>query len=227
MLPILAWSVLAAVAPLMPVHVVHAYQSVGRYAAGDRGVDLAGVPGQVVASATAGRVLFAGPVAGMGVVSVALGDGRRLTYEPVSPSVRVGERLSAGQPIGRLAAGRAGCPAPACLHWGLVTGRGPTVAYADPMALLGRSPVRLLPLDGRAPVTAPTSGPTPAARRALPPGSLGGPPAHPPAAPVRTGTSAPVGVAVGSGAGLGLATLAVGAGHVRRRGRASRRPGAP
>src|SRR5690349_3860117 len=41
-----------------------------RYAAGHRGVDLAGVPGQAVRSAGPGTVIFAGYVGGRPVISV-------------------------------------------------------------------------------------------------------------------------------------------------------------
>lgn len=133
----------AAVAPLSPLRLVHAFAAVGRYAAGDRGVDLAGLPGQQVRSATAGVVTFAGQVAGQGVLSVRIGDGTLLTYEPVRPTVRAGAAVTSGEPIGRLDGGHRGCPAAACLHWGL---RRPDGTYADPLALLGPTQVRLLPL---------------------------------------------------------------------------------
>jgi hypothetical protein len=54
--------------------------------------------------------------------------------------------LSLGQVIGTLQAGHAGCPAPACLHWGLKRGE----TYLDPMLLLHHGPVRLLPRYGAA-----------------------------------------------------------------------------
>jgi murein DD-endopeptidase MepM/ murein hydrolase activator NlpD len=83
-------------------------------------------------------------VAGRGVVSVQHGNGLRTTYEPVEPAVRAGAVVAAGEPIGLLMAGHAGCPAAACLHWGLRDGE----VYLDPLALLGFGRVRLLPLHG-------------------------------------------------------------------------------
>lgn len=110
---------------------------------GHRGVDLAGPPGAVVRAAGPGTVYFAGPVAGRGVVSVAHPDRLRTTYEPVTPVVSAGEVVAAGDPIGVLDTGHAGCPVAACLHWGLRRGD----SYLDPLALLGLGPVRLLPRD--------------------------------------------------------------------------------
>ncbi|MFC4145491.1 M23 family metallopeptidase [Micromonospora mangrovi] len=111
---------------------------------GHRGVDLAAPTGTSIRSAGPGVVLFAGLVAGRPVVTVGHADGLRTTYEPVRPTVRAGDRVVAGTPLGALLAGHAGCPAAACLHWGLRRDRD----YLDPLALLGLGPVRLLPVDG-------------------------------------------------------------------------------
>lgn len=112
-----------------------------RWLPGHRGVDLAGSPEAVVRAAGTGIVRFAGPVAGRGVVSIDHAGGLRTTYEPVTPVVAVGARVAAGDPIGTLAAGHAGCPAAACLHWGLRQGQ----FYLDPLSLLGLGGYRLLP----------------------------------------------------------------------------------
>ncbi|MGY1705755.1 murein hydrolase activator EnvC family protein [Geodermatophilus sp. SYSU D00697] len=113
-----------------------------RYAAGHRGVDLAGAPGAAVLAAGDGVVAFAGMVAGRPVVSVDHPGGLRTTYEPVEPTVGAGQAVARGSPLGTLATGHDGCPAAACLHWGLR--RGDT--YLDPLALLRPPEVRLLPL---------------------------------------------------------------------------------
>ncbi|MEV4511395.1 M23 family metallopeptidase [Dactylosporangium sp. NPDC049525] len=112
------------------------------YKAGHRGADLLGAPGAQVRSAGTGVVAFAGMVAGRPVMSVSHPGGLRTTYEPVGPSVRAGTVVSAGTPIGVLRAGHAGCPAAACLHWGLRSGD----VYLDPLSLLHRGRVRLLPV---------------------------------------------------------------------------------
>jgi murein DD-endopeptidase MepM/ murein hydrolase activator NlpD len=57
--------------------------------------------------------------------------------------VRAGTPVRAGDPLGVLAAGHPGCPAAACLHWGLLRGS----LYLDPLALLGLGAVRLWPLQ--------------------------------------------------------------------------------
>jgi murein DD-endopeptidase MepM/ murein hydrolase activator NlpD len=113
------------------------------YAAGHRGVDLVGSPGAPVLAAGAGTVAFAGAVAGRPVVSVDHPGGLRTTYEPVTPAVAAGQVVGAGTPLGELAAGHAGCPVEACLHWGLRRGE----VYLDPLSLLRPPRVRLLPWD--------------------------------------------------------------------------------
>ncbi|MEO5711603.1 MAG: M23 family metallopeptidase [Nocardioidaceae bacterium] len=115
-----------------------------RWGAGHRGVDLSGRPGQRVRSAEAGRVSFAGTLAGRGVVVVEHG-ATRTTYEPVDASVGVGDTVATGATIGRLQLFGSHCFPAACLHWGLIEGRD---HYLDPLTLVGAGPVRLLPLDG-------------------------------------------------------------------------------
>lgn len=116
------------------------------YGAGHRGVDLAGRRGDRVRSALAGRVTFAGSLAGRGVVVVSHGS-TRTTYEPVRASVRVGDRVGAGGTIGTLQQGGSHCAPSACLHWGLIDGD----TYLDPLTLVGAGPVRLLPFLRGAP----------------------------------------------------------------------------
>ncbi len=112
------------------------------YGPGHRGADLAGAPGAVVRAAGDGVVVFAGMVAGRPVVSVDHADGLRTTYEPVQPTVAAGRVVARGSPLGTLLTGHGGCPAAACLHWGLRRGQ----TYLDPLALLRPPEVRLLPL---------------------------------------------------------------------------------
>jgi murein DD-endopeptidase MepM/ murein hydrolase activator NlpD len=122
------------------------------YARGHRGVDLAAAPGTPVRAVVAGRVSFAGRVAGKGVVSVELaGTGYpplRTTYEPVQVSVQKGAEVAAGEVLGTVEPTGSHCEA-TCVHWGLR--RGDT--YLDPLSLLPpwllrRGPSRLLPVLG-------------------------------------------------------------------------------
>lgn len=114
---------------------------------GHRGVDLAGTAGQSVLAAGEGVVVFAGTVAGRPVVSVEHQGGLRTTYEPVRAAVSTGGRVRRGTVLGTLAAGHPGCPAAACLHWGLrrESGQRGKPEYLDPLGLLRLVPVRLLP----------------------------------------------------------------------------------
>ncbi len=112
-----------------------------RYGVGHRGADLPAPPGSVVRAAGSGRVSYAGLLAGRGVVVVVHGD-LRTTYEPVEATVSLGQRVDAGTPLGRLAPGHGGCPVAACLHWGLRRGDD----YLDPVPLVERPPLRLLPV---------------------------------------------------------------------------------
>lgn len=109
------------------------------YAAGHRGADLAGEPGQAVLATGDGRVTHAGRLAGRGVVTVTHGT-LRTTYEPVTATLRVGAQVAIGDPVGTLEPGHTGCPVAACLHWGLKRGD----VYLDPLRLVQQRPVRLL-----------------------------------------------------------------------------------
>ncbi len=121
------------------------------YGPGHRGVDLAAVDGTPVRAVAAGRVSFAGQVAGRGVVSLELtGTGDpplRTTYEPVEVSVKKGDEVAAGQLLGTVRPTGSHCAA--CLHWGLLRGN----VYLDPLSLLppwllDGGPSRLLPVLG-------------------------------------------------------------------------------
>ncbi|MFH7338770.1 murein hydrolase activator EnvC family protein [Streptomyces sp. KHY 26] len=118
------------------------------YGPGHRGVDLGAAAGAPVRTVSAGRVSFAGRVAGRGVVTVELaGTDLRTTYEPVSPSVRKGDAVGAGEVIGVVERAEAHCGTASCVHWGLLRGE----TYLNPLSLLppwllGRGPSRLLPV---------------------------------------------------------------------------------
>ncbi|WP_129306302.1 M23 family metallopeptidase [Streptomyces sp. L2] len=118
------------------------------YGPGHRGVDLAAPPGSAVRVVAPGRVSFAGRVGGRGVVSVTLtGTDLRTTYEPVTPSVKEGDAVGAGEVVGTLEDTGSHCGRTTCLHWGLLRGE----TYLNPLTLLppwllNTGPSRLLPV---------------------------------------------------------------------------------
>jgi hypothetical protein len=183
-----------------------------RYGAGHRGVDLPSVPGAAVRAAAAGRVTYAGLLAGRGVVVVTHG-ALRTTYEPLSPSVRVGAAVALGEVVGTLSPGHAGCPAAACLHWGLRRGE----QYLDPVRLVQRGPVRLLPVEAtggtaaaRVGAVAPAASARVLARsQVAPPAGLPAAPAEPPAEPSWSlrAAEAPLGAAAVAALLLGIGLL--------------------
>lgn len=119
------------------------------YARGHRGVDLATPASAEVRAVAAGRVSFAGRVAGRGVIAVELtGTDLRTTYEPVSATVKKGDEVEAGETVGTVEGAGSHCVT-TCVHWGLLRGE----TYLDPLALLppwllNRGPSRLLPVLG-------------------------------------------------------------------------------
>ena len=114
-----------------------------RWLSGHRGVDLAASGATQVLAAGPGTISFAGTLFGQGVVVVSHGL-LRTSYEPVTPSVHVGDVVTAGASIGTLGPGH--CATTSCLHWGLLTGHGHGVRYYDPLLLLGLAHLRLEPV---------------------------------------------------------------------------------
>ena len=109
---------------------------------GHRGVDLATAPGREVRSPAAGRVTYAGVLAGRGVVVVAHDSGLRSTFEPVQGLVAVGTLVARGEAIGVVTSTAGHCAPAACLHWGVLRGE----TYLDPLGFVGRARIVLLPL---------------------------------------------------------------------------------
>jgi hypothetical protein len=127
--------------PLWPARVIRPFDPPEHpWSAGHRGVDLATSFRAPVYAAGPGRVGFARDLAGRGVVTVIHGT-LRTTYMPVRPSVREGQTVRAGARIGVVEDVLGHCGRLPCLHWGLRRG----TEYLDPLSLLGRGPVRLLP----------------------------------------------------------------------------------
>ncbi len=129
----------AAQWPVRSATIERAFESHEQFGPGHRGADLSAWPGQSVRSALPGVVVFAGQVAGRGVVVVNHGDDLRTSYLPVRPGVAAGDQVAAGDRVGRLAP-MAHCPTTFCLHWGARIGK----TYVDPVTVLA-GPVVLLP----------------------------------------------------------------------------------
>jgi murein DD-endopeptidase MepM/ murein hydrolase activator NlpD len=132
-------------APLpLPLEVVRGFAPPARlWEPGNRGVDLAAHTGERVYAATPGVVLYAGELAGRGVISIR--DGTlRTTYEPVDPVVHAGDLVTQGELIGYVSDAVDNCGPPGtCLHWGALR----SDAYIDPMGLLRAPVIRLLPIS--------------------------------------------------------------------------------
>ncbi len=176
-----------------------------RWGAGHRGVDLHAEPGDAVRAAGAGRVTYAGVLAGRGVITVTHGE-LRTTYEPVRAAVSLGTLVEAGDRLGELSGVAGHCAPRSCLHWGLLRGD----VYLDPLALVDQGPVRLLPLLPSTPGGPPLVVPLPV----IPDGNQGAAgSAHGAAVPVAKPSTAAAAAADGPGrraAAVGaLAALAV------------------
>ena len=129
--------------PPVPLHITRGFdRPVPNWLPGHRGVDLAARPGQLVRSAGDGTVIWAGILAGRGVVVVGHQGGLRTTYEPVTSSVVAGEQVHAGELLGTIGRGQTHCDGH-CLHWGLRRG----LEYLNPLLLLGLGHARLIPIQ--------------------------------------------------------------------------------
>jgi hypothetical protein len=73
----------------------------GLYGPGNRGIEFATSPGDVVVAAAGGRVVFSGTVAGRRSVTIRHEDGARTGYGPLREVfVAAGAQVQQGQPIG-------------------------------------------------------------------------------------------------------------------------------
>ncbi|HKU11435.1 MAG TPA: M23 family metallopeptidase [Sinomonas sp.] len=112
---------------------------------GHRGVDLASGAGQEIRSPAPGTVVFAAWVVDRPVVTVDHGKGLRSSFEPVETALKSGDRVAAGQAVGRLWNGGSHCRAGPCVHWGVRDSDD----YVDPLRFVADTrPSVLLPWHG-------------------------------------------------------------------------------
>ena len=111
----------------------------GPFGPGHRGVDVGARVGEVVRAPAAGRVVFAGPVAGTSWVTLLVAPGAMVTVGPLLPD----RRLAAGRVRALAVVGRVGLGHGEALHLSLrVDG-----VYVDPLRyLVDRPRPRLAPL---------------------------------------------------------------------------------
>ncbi|MEV8238945.1 M23 family metallopeptidase [Microbacterium testaceum] len=123
--------------PVDEVQLIRRYEAPAHaYGPGHRGVDLAA--DSSVRAPAAGRVAFAGMVAGRPVVTIDHGDGLVTTLEPVTTDLAVGDAISRGSPVGGVATG--GHTGPGTVHFGVrLDGE-----YINPLRLLGGVPRAVL-----------------------------------------------------------------------------------
>lgn len=106
----------------------------GPFQAGHRGIDFPAATSAQVTSPTDGVVSFVGTVVDRPVLSINVDDHTVVSFEPITSSLRVGDEVARGDPLGTVATG--GHCRSECLHLGArVNG-----AYVNPMRfLVGRA----------------------------------------------------------------------------------------
>lgn len=103
------------------------------FGAGHRGIDIAAAPGTTMFAPESGTVTFSGTVGGLLFLTIDHGGELSSTYSWISSaSVRKGDLVVRGQPLGTTGTGHPGAVVPH-LHFGVKLAG----AYVDPFELLG------------------------------------------------------------------------------------------
>ena len=111
-----------------------------RYGRGHRGVDLATTFGSSVSAPADATIAFVGQVNRVATVVLSHSAGYRSTYQSVTSGLKVGAKVLAGKPFGKVSA-VGHLPGAISLHWGLLQGE----TYLDPLSLLAHFRTHLLP----------------------------------------------------------------------------------
>jgi murein DD-endopeptidase MepM/ murein hydrolase activator NlpD len=130
----------------------------GQYQPGHRGVDIRAEPGDLVFSPVSASVHFVGHIVDRDVLTLAIEPNLLLSFEPVTSSLIIGERVQVGQLIGEVST--SGHCTPSCMHLGVRdVGRPVSGAphhadgnYRNPLRYFAGMRPRLLPLGGPASV---------------------------------------------------------------------------
>lgn len=133
-----------------PIRLINHYrQPNSDYSSGHRGVDYLVQEDQVVLAPENGEVWFSGKVVNRNLLSIMHHTGYLTEFEPVCTDLSKGEKVFAGQEIGRVCKAdtdyRQHCSTAICLHFSLRK----TGSYLSPLFLIGGlNPSRLIAEDG-------------------------------------------------------------------------------
>jgi murein DD-endopeptidase MepM/ murein hydrolase activator NlpD len=130
-------------APVHPFSAVRLFvRPASPWGPGHRGIDIDADTGGAILAPGDGVVTFAGVVVDRGVVTVDHGGSLRSSVEPITPLVRVGDHVRAGDPLGVVSGEPGHCGAATCVHWGVRLGD----EYVNPLDfLVGYGRIVLLP----------------------------------------------------------------------------------
>lgn len=110
---------------------------------GHRGIDMAADVGDEVVAPADATVEFVGFVVDRPVLTLRHAGGRRTSLEPVETTLRVGDVVAHGAPVGAVDVAPGHCAPGTCVHWSMRHHDD----YIDPLTCVpGFGPIVLLPL---------------------------------------------------------------------------------